>query len=37
VDKLSRQIAKLKTKHKDRTKHRNQLQREAVKRGYRRR
>ena len=37
VDKLSRQISKLKTKHKLLVKHRTQQQREAEKRGYKRR
>ena len=37
VDKLSRQISKLKTKHKELKKHRTQQEREAEKRGYKRR
>jgi putative sigma-54 modulation protein len=37
VDKLSRQISKMKTRKKDHDKHRSQLKREAVKRGYTRR
>lgn len=37
VDKLSRQIAKLKTKKKEHAKHKDQLKREGVKRGYQRR
>ena len=36
VDKLSRQISKLKTKKKDHDKHRVQQKREAVKRGFKR-
>jgi putative sigma-54 modulation protein len=37
VDKLSRQISKLKTKKKQHDKHRAQLKREGQKRGYQRR
>lgn len=37
VDKLSSQISKLKTKHQKTKKHRTQLEREAEKRGFKRR
>lgn len=37
IDKLSRQISKLKTKKKEHDKHRAQLKREGQKRGYQRR